>query len=405
MDILIEELGGSLWVASLKAGRLEGLEVDPIYEEVRWGSIYWAKVTSINAALDAAYLDLDGDNSGILYNSDVRIETKDGSIQKGGAEPIGKTLRPGQMVAVQAKTAYLPKDTDLHTMPEHKMPQMSMDVTLPGRYMIYCPSMKQNRLSMRIRDKTMRTQLETMMDQIEDMKGFILRAAAANTQTDILVSEGQILQAAWVQIDGFMEGNSPQLIALGPDSIERTLSDQATHQIDRIEVVTMDHYEMAEEWCSLFAPDLVPKIEPIEMENADQDLALFEYRDIMGQIEDLSQHYTLLQSGGNIIIQETSALTAVDVNRGGDKGSNLSVNIEAALEVVRQIRLRNIGGIIVVDFLNMKSKADKTKLSKALEEAIQNDPCTVQLHGLTNLGLFEITRKRRTPALQERIDS
>jgi Rne/Rng family ribonuclease len=111
----------------------------------------------------------------------------------------------------------------------------------------------------------------------------------------------------------------------------------------------------------------------------------------------------MLPSGGNIIIQGTAALTAIDVNKGGDKKGKLSTNIEAAQEVARQLRLRNCGGIIIVDFLKMKSKKEQGKLIAALEEAINDDPCTVQIHGMTNLGLIEITRKRRTPPLEERI--
>jgi Rne/Rng family ribonuclease len=144
------------------------------------------------------------------------------------------------------------------------------------------------------------------------------------------------------------------------------------------------------------------KVQPIEMDNATEDLALFHYRDIIGQIEDLFQTYALLGSGGSIIIQGTSALTAIDVNKGGSKGSNLSVNIEAAKEIARQIRLRNSGGIIVIDFIKSSSKTDEGKLIAALETAINDDPCTVQIHGMTKLGLIEITRKRRTPPLEDR---
>ncbi|MGB0719826.1 MAG: ribonuclease E/G, partial [Bdellovibrionales bacterium] len=302
MDILIEELGGALWVAALKNGRLEGLEVEPPHEEVRWGSIYWGKVTSINAALDAAFIDLDGDNTGILYNSDVRIKTKDGHIEKGGAQAIGKTLHAGQMIAVQAKSAYLPKRDDDFTNSESKTPQLSMDIALPGRYLIYCPLESANRLSMRIRGKPLRKQLLNMLDALEDINGCILRAAAAHTQTDILIREGKILSAAWKEMQSYMKGGAPGLIALGPDAIQRSLSDQAAGQIDRIEIVTMDHFNHVEDWCAIFAPDLVTKIEPVELSNAEEDLALFHERDIIGQIEDLFQSYVLLQGGGNIII-------------------------------------------------------------------------------------------------------
>lgn len=402
MDILIEEEEGRIWVAALKDGRLDGLEVEPTHEEVRWGSIYWAKVKSVDAALDAVFLDLDGFNTGILYNNDTRIPDKEGRIQKGGAQAIGKSFKAGDMIAVQAKSAYIPKELDEYASAETKTPQMSMDITLPGRYLIYCPLMGINRVSTRIRDKKMRKQLLKMQDELVDMSGCILRLAAADTQTDVLMREGKILNSAWGEMQKYMEGSEQGLIALGPDAIQRTLSDQAAQQIDRIEIVTMEHYEEVEEWCSVFAPDLVTKIVPIELPNAEEDLALFHERDILGQIEDLFQAYCMLPSSGSIIMQGTAALTAVDVNKGGDKRSKLATNIEAAKELGRQLRLRNCGGIIVIDFLKMKSKAEQGKLIAALEEAINDDPCTVQIHGMTNLGLIEITRKRRTPPLEDR---
>lgn len=404
LDILVEEVEGSLWVAALHSGRLTGLEIDPAYEEVRWGSIYRGKIKGIDAALDAAFVDLDGTNTGILYNSDVRWKDKKGKIHKGGEKSIGKTFKSGDTVIVQAKSAYIPKTNDPYVKSESKTAQLSMDITLQGRYLIFCAMMDANRISMRIGDKKLRRQLQKMMDEMADIQGCILRAAAAGTQTDMLVREGKILKGAWEEMHQHFTGDAPALIMAGPDAIQRSLSDQATEQIDRIEIVTMDHYNYAENWCTVFAPDLVTKIDPVELEDATDDLALFHYRDIMGQIEDLAHEYALLPGGANIIIQETAALTAIDVNKGGDKRSHLAVNIEAAQEIARQIRLRNIGGIVVIDFLKFQNKKEENKLLEALKAAISHDPCTVQIHGRTPLGLIELTRKRRTAPLKDRME-
>ncbi|MAI61418.1 MAG: ribonuclease E [Micavibrio sp. TMED27] len=404
MDILIEEQEGSLWVAALQNGRLEGLEVDPAHEEVRWGSIYWAKVTSINKALDAAFLDLDGYNTGILYNRDTRWKKEDGSIEKGGRESIAKHLKAGDMVPVQAKSAYIMNEDDDFLSAENKTLQMSMDITLPGRHLIFANSLTKNKISQRIRDKKLRQQLDSMINEIEDIQSCILRSSAANTQSDVLIREGKILKTAWEEISNYFEGSEPSLIALGPDAMQRTLSDQADQQIDRIEVVTMDHFNTVEEWASIFAPDLVTKITPLELDNAEEDLALFHYRDIIGQIEALFQSYVLMPSGGSLIIQNTSALTAIDINKGSSKSSNLNLNIEAAKEITRQMRLRNSGGIVIADLLKMPNKKDQNRFLKALEDEVNKDPCTVQIHGISGLGLLEITRKRRTPPLEERFD-
>lgn len=409
MDILIEESESSLWAAAVQDARIEGLEVDPAAEEVRWGSVYWGKVKTIDKAMDAVFVDLDGENTGILYNRDVRLIDKDGAITKGGDKAIGKTLKSGDMVVVQAKSSYLPKSNDRDRPREDKIPQLSMDITLPGRYLIYAPFSGEHQISRRIRDKKMRKTLLAMMGEISkvdaEIGGCILRSAAADLQTDILVRESKILHDIWSQLQQFFEGSEPALIMLGPDAIQRILSDYAMKPIERVEVVIMDHFHHVEDWCSIFAPDLVPKIEPVQLENAQIDFALFDHRDIVGQIEDLFYPYIMLPGGGSLIIQETAALTAIDINSGGDKRGALAVNIEAAEEIARQMRLRNMGGIVIVDFLNLKGKAEKQKLLAALDEAILQDSCTVQIHGMTALGLVEVTRKRRTPPLQERFES
>jgi Rne/Rng family ribonuclease len=402
LDILIEELEGSLWAAAVGNKRLEGLEVDPSYEEVRWGSIYWARVKTIDAALDAVFLDLDGDNIGILYNSDVRLRQKNGTIKKGGEQAISKTFKTGDFIAVQAKTAYIPQNNN--GTAEKKIPQMSMDITLAGRYLVFAAMINENRVSQRIQDKKLRALILKTLDSVKGNEGFIVRAAAAGIQTEILMREGKILKAAWSDMQQYLKGAEPTLIMLGPDAVQRVLSDKAGQHIETIEVVTMEHFNHVEEWCSLFAPDLVTKIQPLELDDATEDLALFHHRDIVGQIGDLFRSYEVLPDGANIIIQPTAALTAIDVNKSGDKRSNLAINLDAAKEIARQIRLRNTGGSILIDFLHFQSKPDEKKILAALEKALQSDPCTVQIHGRTNMGFVEISRKRRTPALSERFD-
>lgn len=405
MDIMVEELDGGLWVAATERGRLQGLEVDPGREEVRWGAIYWGKVIRLEKSMDAAFIALGGGNEGFLHNKDVRIVDKKGDVVKGGAESITKYLKPGQMVAVQAKSGYLRHEDEFEFIREDKTPKLSMDITLPGRFLIYAPLMDENQVSSRIRGKKLRENLLTMMTKFEPLTGLILRASSEDTQMDILLREAKILENMWARIQPLFTGTEPVLIMDGPDALQRTIGDQAGSNIERIEIVTMDRYKQIEEWCSIFGPDLVPKIHPVELEDPEAELALFDHRGLLGDIEDLFQDYGLLLSGGSIIIQQTAALTAIDVNRGGDDRSSMEVNLEAAQEVARQIRLRNLGGIIVIDFLKLPKKADQSQLLKALGEIFDTDPCTVQIHGITALGLVEITRKRRTPPLSERLDN
>jgi len=222
--------------------------------------------------------------------------------------------------------------------------------------------------------------------------------------TDILIRESNILKEIWDQIQEFMQGGEIGPIMLGPDALQRTLSDQADRVIQSVDVVTMERYQDVEEWCEVYAPDLVTKVTPIDLPNKSLELGLFDYRDILDQIDDLFQPYVIMKGGGNIIIEETAALTAIDINRGSDNRGSQTINLDAIKEIGRQIRLRNIGGIIVIDLLKCKTKKEREVLVEALKAITFDDPCTVQVHGLTALGLAELTRKQRTPSLQDRID-
>jgi len=399
LDILVDEHEGSLWVATVDNRTLTGLEIDPYEEEVRYGTIYWAQVMRIDKSLDAAFLNLDGENTGLLHNADILVDGK-----RGGSDAIGKHLKEGDLVAVQAKNGYLPSEDSLDLTMEDKSARMSMNITLPGRYLIYSPFTEEKRISRRIADKKQRKQLTKMLNSVDNIEGCILRSSAAFVQTDILIRESKILKEIWDQIQEFMQGGEIGPIMLGPDALQRTLSDQADRVIQSIDVVTMERYQDVEEWCEVYAPDLVTKVSPIDLPNKSLELGLFDYRDILDQIDDLFQPYVIMKAGGNIIIEETAALTAIDINRGSDTRASQTINLDAIKEISRQIRLRNIGGIVVIDLLKCKTKKERETLIEALKAITFDDPCTVQVHGMTALGLGELTRKQRTPSLQDRID-
>ncbi len=402
MDILIEEFDGALWTVATEKNKITGIEIDSPDERVRWGDIFLAQVKTIDSARDAAFLDLDGENTGILFNKHVRLPGPDGTTIKGGDVSIGKLISPGQVLLVQAKTGIIPSASANEY--ETKIPELSMDISLQGRYLIYCPMMKENRLSQRITNPKLRKQITAMMDKLNDMGGCILRASAAYTQSEILSIEAKTLKKIWHSIQEKIDQGQTGFLHPGLNALQRILSDQALEQINRIEVVILDHYKSAEDWCIEFAPDLITKITPVELSDGEQDLALLHERDVMEKIGALLKPYATLPGGGNIIIQETSALTAIDVNKGNDKNAHISTNQEAVREAIRQIILRNLGGTIIVDCINTKNKKEKDTLIKLAKSEAEKDSCTLQIHGFTATGLLEISRARRTPPLALRID-
>lgn len=413
-DILVEELNGALWVVAVEKGRVDALDLDPQVEDVRWGSLYWAKVTRIDTRMNAAFLDLDGEAQGLIQAKDVWLEDKSGLWTANTDKKIGQVLKTGQMIIVQVKDAKLPTDPfGEEDIPiEQKASKVSMDIALQGRYLIYTPLIKGHKISARIKDVKMRAQLKDMMRGLDMLRGCILRSSAAHCQTDMLIREGNILHELWETLQTFERDSEPGLIWAGPDAIHRVLADQAAQQLRTIEVPTMENFQIVEEWCLEYAPDLVTKItaaDPPEnvkkMRRKNQtydDLGLFDWHDLVEQLNGLFVDYVVLPSGAALIIQETAAATMIDVNMGAAK-SAITANQDALKEAARQIRLRNIGGAVLIDPAGNINAAQRAALDKLFKAEVARDPNTVNVFGFTKLGFLECTRARRAPALADRL--
>lgn len=397
LDIVVEDLQGSLWVAAINKNKIAALEIDPYLELIRWGSVYWARVLRIDTTLNAAFVDLGHDLVGMLPASEIPGLAKDAKI--------GKKLKTGQFVMVQVKTARQPEDdedgNDLR--PDAvKASKVSMDIALQGRYLIYTPKSPGNRISRRVREPDVRKQLVAMSKAIKAINGCILRASAAYTQTEILEREGKIQRAIWESLQAFTKDEEPSLLMLGPDALQRVLGDFATSRLGEIQIADDERGEEAYNWCDLYAPELMQKIESRKITGTRTGMGLMEAHDLLGQIEDFIRPVVTLPSGASFLIEDTALGTMIDVNSG--TATLTAANHEAAAEIARQIRLRNIGGIILIDFAGKQDKAEQNRLTKQLQKALDLDPCTVELHGVTRTGLFEMTRHRRTPTLMDRIE-
>jgi Rne/Rng family ribonuclease len=247
-----------------------------------------------------------------------------------------------------------------------------------------------------------RKQLVAMAKSIKVINGCILRASAAHTQTEMLIREAKILHAVWDSLQMFTSEPEAALLMLGPDALQRVLGDFATAAMRSIQISSDERSEEAYNWCDLYAPELMQKIESRKVTGTRTGMGLMEARDLLGQIEDFVRPMVALKSGGNIIMQDTALGTMIDVNSAG--ASLPATNHEAADEIARHIRLRNIGGLILIDFAGPKDKAVQKRLTAQLQKAFDLDPCTVELHGVTRTGLFEVTRHRRTASLADRIE-
>jgi len=397
LDILVEDLGGSQWVAAIRHNTLVALEIDPQNEMIRWGSIYWARVLKIDTRLNAAIVDLGYELEALLPASEVV------GLAKG--QRIGQRLKPGQFLFVQVKTARQPvDDTSLEGGGSEaaKLSKVSTDITIQGRFLIHTPFSPGNRISRRIRSPETRAHLTAMLKSIKGVENCILRASAADTQTDLLIREAKILHAIWESLQQFTTDTEAALLMLGQDAAQRVLSDLSTRHIGSIQIADEALYEETETWCDLYAPEWLPKLQERKVTGTRNGMGLMEARDVLGEIQSLVRPYVILPSGGSLIIEETAIGTTIDINQGAAK-QTLSLNLEAADEIARQIRLRNLGGTILIDCAGSKTKADMKRILARFETAIQDDPCTVECLGDTKGGLIELQRARRTPSLMDRI--
>lgn len=413
-DVLVEELNGALWAVVVENGKIEAIDLDPQIEDVRWGSLYWAKVTHIDTRLNAAFLDLDGEAVGIIQAQDVWLDDGKGNWTKNANARAGQVLRLGQMIVVQVKDARLSTDPfeDDDLPAERKASKVSMDIALQGRFLIYTPLVHGNKVSSRIKDKTLRAQLTDMMKSLDTLSGCILRASAANCQTDMLIREGQMQQTLWTALQEFERDDEPGLIWPGPDAVHRVLADQAAKHIRAIEVSNMDNFARVEEWAMEYAPDLVTKIvsaTPPEnvarmrrKQKQYEDLGLFDWYDLVDQMNALFADYVLLENGASLIIETTAVATMIDINMGAAK-SQAQVNQVAISQIARHLRLRNIGGAVLIDPAGNLNTAQREALHKTFKAEIDKDPNTITSYGFTRLGLLECTRARRTPSLIDKV--
>ncbi|MBP2316448.1 ribonuclease E/G [Azospirillum soli] len=369
--------------AVLTGGRLTDLYIDHADRPSRLGHIFLGKVERIATGLDGAFVDLGTGKSGLLTVNDARGP-------KGRVERIGTLLRTGQPVLVQVKTDAV----------GGKGPSLTMDVTLPGRFLVHAPLGRDVAVSKRLGTGPARAELTRRIQSIVPGSGWIVRAGAATAPDTLLEAESDALHLAWRDVsDAAGRTGAPALLLPGPDAARRALIEHGAAGPSAIVVDGADLARDLADWCADRAPDLADRVVRHDMRPGERQ-RLFDLRDLDAEVAGLLDTRVPLSAGGSLVIERTEALTVVDVNA-GERGNALDVNLEAAAEIARQLRLRNVGGIVVVDFVNMRSRGEAERLLAALSRAVEDDPAQTQVYGISKLGLVEMTRARRGTALAD----
>jgi ribonuclease E len=350
------------------------------------GNVYLGRVQNVLPSMEAAFVDIGRGRNAVLYSGEVDWE----AASEGGASGprrIELALKTGDSVLVQVT-----KDPI-----GHKGARLTSQVSLPGRYLVYVPGGAMNGISRKLPD-TERTRLKTILKKIlPESAGVIVRTAAEGATEEQLTTDVQRLQAQWEALSKQVEGaQAPELLHSEPDLLVKIVRDVFNEDFQKLIIAGGNAKATIEKYLEQVAPDLIARIEEYP---SDGD-PFVEYRVNEGIAKALDRK-VWLPSGGSLVIDRTEAMTVVDVNTGKFVGSGGNLeetvtknNLEAAEEIVRQLRLRDIGGIIVVDFIDMVLESNRDMVLQRLMECLSRDRTKHQVAEVTSLGLVQMTRKK-----------
>jgi len=395
-EVLIEVRPGRTRTALLEAGRLVELIVEDENNPSLVGNIYLGRVEKVIDSLNAAFIDLGLDRSGFLAMAEARPAGETGNAR----DAISKHLCEGDGVVVQV----------LRDGFEDKGPKLTTRLALTSRSVILTPGDPVIRLSRRIEDKAARSRLEKLLKGLAGPgEGFIVRTAAVQAPVEDISAEiGSLREAVSSLQAGRAAASPPSLLRAEAGGALRALRDLVPRDVTRVLVDDTQAFHKAKAYLQNHAPGLLGRLALHQGPGlllGDDDLA--------DDLESALAAKIPLPGGGTVIFSETPALVAIDVNVGGGgagvgggrEQSALKTNLQAAREIARHIRLRNLSGLLVIDFVSMKSKDNAKKLLTALRNEVSGDPNQVFVGGFTRFGLVELTRKRDRPSLAASLGS
>ena len=351
------------------------------------GNVYLGRVQNVLPSMEAAFVDIGRGRNAVLYSGEVDWDAAAENGEKNQPRRIELALKPGDKVLVQVT-----KDPV-----GHKGARLTSQVSLPGRYLVYVPNGSMNGISRKLPD-TERARLKKILKEVlPDNNGVIVRTAAEGATEEQLTLDVNRLIAQWSDIDRQVGSvGAPALLHSEPDLLIKIVRDVFNEDFQKMVIEGDDARETIEAYLRAVAPDLLERIERYEGNRDSFD----EFR-VSEQIEKALDRKVWLPSGGSLVIDRTEAMTVVDVNTGKFVGSGGNLeetvtknNLEAAEEIVRQLRLRDIGGIIVVDFIDMVLETNRDLVLRRLVECLSRDRTKHQVAEVTSLGLVQMTRKK-----------
>ncbi|MDI6796521.1 MAG: Rne/Rng family ribonuclease [Desulfatibacillaceae bacterium] len=378
-------------IAIVKDKNLEGFHIETAAREIIRGNIYKGVITRVEQSLQAVFVDFGADRHGFLQkqeiHSDYFQDTPDGKAE------FKRLLKPGQEVMVQVLKDPIDK----------KGAMLSTYISLPGRYVVLMPGSPSRGVSRKIEDEEDRQQLKTIVEEAKLPEGFglIVRTAAKSRGKTVIIKDINNLLRLWKTINakGISEG-TPSLLYKDQSLAIRALRDYYTPEITQVIVDDPAVYNEVKDFMKIISPR---REKLVRLHKDDQPL--FSKYGVESQIDSIFKSRVNLKSGGTIVISPTEALVAVDVNSGkSTKESNVEktawqTNLEAAEEIARQLRLRDLGGLIVLDFIDMRDRKHCAEVEKALRQHLKVDKARTKVGKISAFGLLEMSRQRLRPSI------
>jgi ribonuclease G len=390
-ELLATIAGGRHRIALRAEGRLVELFFAGGGAPDALGSIILGRVNAVLPGMEAAFVDIGAERAGFLSLAAPRGDP--------GADDVAAGFPPvqeGAEVLVQVtKTAQDGKGAGL-----------TRTLSLAGRYLVFTPTQPRIAISRRIEEEGEREALAELMAEVaRPGEGYILRTAARDAGADALIADAEALREQWLSIDALRpDAAPPQVLHGAARGLGEVMRDHAHDGMRRIVVDSRRAEAEAQAFCDAHIPDLGTRIELW-----DESDAMFEALGVEDDIAEALEAQVALPCGGSLIIEQTQALTAIDVNTGRNVGRTShadtvrATNLEAAEEIPRQLRVRGLGGISVVDFIHMEDEADRAAVLERLLEGLRADPAFIRATGISELGLVELARRRGDGTLAARL--
>ncbi len=407
-EIIINEESLETRVGVLQDGRLEDFFIERSSEDRIVGSIFKGKIQNLEDGLQAAFVDIGMKKNAFIHYWDMepedtaRLEAEEGirrsrssRRKKYGPGEMAKRFPVGSEIVVQVTKGAIGT----------KGPRVTANLSIPGRFLVMMPGSRLKGVSRKIEETKERARLKKILSRLPIPKdiGLIVRTAGSGARKTSFVRDVRNLVKTWEAIEeGIQNKPAPCRLYQEPGLVERVVRDSLTEEVDRIVVDSREEYEQIKGVLQRFSRRSKGRAKLY-----DGDTPIFEHFDIERQLEQAFRRKVWMKSGGYIVIDETEALVAIDVNTGRHKGgktqeeSIVQVNKEAAEEVARQVKLRNVGGLVVIDFIDMKQRRNQNAVLRTLKEALRNDKARTNVLPISELGLCEMTRQRAEESIRQ----